>query len=146
MTVLDTFLAVKKPSIEYPQPRKEITDLTPFQPERDLLWSKNSIPPIEKTQIFGSENTASSAAEHTVAKTKQDRGRRQSYKVNKIDPASDKQPSTLPHNPTSVPELLPTSICSLNGTKERDGQEGSQGTVNEVLKAPSTNNTIFYTN
>uniref|UniRef100_A0A0K2U4K4 Uncharacterized protein n=1 Tax=Lepeophtheirus salmonis TaxID=72036 RepID=A0A0K2U4K4_LEPSM len=37
-------------------------------------------------------------------------------------------------NPTSVLELLPTNICSLNCTKKRDGQEGSLQTVNEVQK------------
>ncbi|CAB4067137.1 unnamed protein product [Lepeophtheirus salmonis] len=83
-TDLDISLAEKKPSIECPQPRSEITDLSPFQPERDLLSSKNSIPPIEsepsvlthseeeglfrRSRSSDSENTTSSTAKQTVAK------------------------------------------------------------------------------
>ncbi|CAB4064722.1 unnamed protein product [Lepeophtheirus salmonis] len=73
-----------KASIECPQPRNDMTDSAPFQTERDLLLSKNSILSIgsepfvpthsEEESLFkrprspDSENTVSSAAEETVSK------------------------------------------------------------------------------
>ncbi|CAB4064041.1 TMTC [Lepeophtheirus salmonis] len=86
MLDLDTSPAVKKTSIESPHIRKEIKDLAPFQPEIDLLSSKNSILRIEsetslpkhseeeglfqRSRSSNSDNTVCSAAEQTVWQNK----------------------------------------------------------------------------
>ncbi|CAB4057613.1 unnamed protein product [Lepeophtheirus salmonis] len=73
---LDTSLAMKKPSIECSQPRKKITDLAPFQPERGLLSSKNSIPPIECEPSVPPHKYRILGCRTNCGKIKGDRGRR----------------------------------------------------------------------